>query len=162
MNKTFKIRQIKKGEETKIFKLVKPIFDKFVAPTFSSEGIQEFLKIIKTEAVKDRIKEGNRKILFAEEIKSGKIIGILEFKNFNHISIFFVKSKYQGLGIGNSLLSRCMSICKRNNKDLKKITVHSSPNAVEIYKKFGFKKIGKGEVRQHNGIKFVSMKLIIK
>ena len=79
----------------------------------------------------------------------------------NHISIFFVKSKYQGKGIGKNLLKRCISMCKRNNKDLKKITVHSSPNAVEIYKKLGFTKIGKGMVQEMNGIRFVGMKIVI-
>ena len=162
MNKTYKIRQIKTGEENQIYKLVKPIFDKFVAPAFSSEGIEEFLKVIRSEAVKDRLKQGNRKILFAEKINSGEIVGMIEFRNFNHISIFFVKSKLQGQGIGNSLLARCINICKKTNKGLKKITVHSSPNAVEIYKKFGFIKIGKGWVQQHNGISFVKMKLLIK
>ena len=162
MNKTYRIRQIRKGEEKQVYKLVKPIFDKFVAPAFSSEGIEEFLKVIHSKAVKDRLKEGNRKILFAENIKTGEILGIIEVKNFNHISIFFVKSKLQKQGIGNNLLTRCINICKRKNKDLKKITVHSSPNAVEIYKKFRFKKIGKGEVQQKNGIKFIKMKLIIE
>ena len=46
MNRRYRIRQIKKGEEEG-----------------KEEGKEEFLKIIRPEAIKDRLKKGNRKIL---------------------------------------------------------------------------------------------------
>ncbi|MBI5413890.1 GNAT family N-acetyltransferase [Candidatus Peregrinibacteria bacterium] len=162
MNTPYNIRRLKKGEEHEMQKLIKTVFSKFVAPGFSQEGIAEFLKVITPESIRDRLKKGNRIIFVTEEEKTKKIIGAIEIRDFNHISLFFIHSKFQKKGIGKTLLKKCIDICKKKNANLTKITVHASPNAVAAYEKFGFQKIGKGGIREKNNIRFMKMKFVLK
>jgi len=159
MNQTYTIRQLRKDEAHKLQKVIKPVFTQFVAPIFSAEGIQYFLHELRPTKVQERFTRSNRVALVAETISRAHIVGVLEIKNYAHISLFFVKSKLQGQGIGRALLQRCIALCKRKNPQLKKITVCASPNAVEIYRKLGFSIVGKGKVQQKQGLRFVKMKL---
>lgn len=55
-------------------------------------------------------------------------------KGRNHIALFFVDGKYQERGIGRQLFGAV-----RAKHPLAKMTVHSSPYAVPIYHKLGFR-----------------------
>jgi ribosomal protein S18 acetylase RimI-like enzyme len=156
-----KIRKLKKGEESQVKKIVKPTFDKQVAYSMTEEGIKEVYRIIQPEDIKERLKDyKNRFILVAEDTEKKKLVGVIEGRDFDHISVFFVDIKYQKQGIGRKLVEKMISICRKNNPDLKKITVNSSINAVSAYEKLGFVKVGKGIVKEKNGIRFVQMKLV--
>ena len=69
-----------------------------------------------------------------------KIAGIIEVRNYKHLSLLFVLREFQLKGISKELLRRSIEICLINKPNLQQITVNSSPNAVNIYEKLGFKK----------------------
>ena len=54
-------------------------------------------------------------------------------------------------------MKKAVSVCKKKRPDLSKVTVNASPNAVEIYKKLGFEKKDREQLK--NGIRFVPMAL---
>jgi len=84
-------------------------------------------------------------------------VAIIEVRNNNHVSLFFNKAKFQRKGIGKQLLRYAIGVCLKNNPEIQKITVNSSPNAANAYEKMGFK--AEGEEQCINGIKFVPMSL---
>ena len=71
-----------------------------------------------------------------------------------HITLFFVNGKYHRRGIGKEL----MQLAVRDNQT-GKLTVNSSPYAVEIYKKLGFSPTGPEEIS--DGIRFTHMEKMI-
>jgi predicted GNAT family N-acyltransferase len=152
MNTTLSIRLMQPGEETQVCELITQVFDELVAPDFSPEGVEEFLKYVQPDALRER-SEANHFALVATLGK--QIVGVIELRNHNHISLYFVDQAHLGMGIGKELWRRTLAICRRENPELPHISVNSSPYAVPIYEKLGFRQT-KAEQVVH-GIRFVPM-----
>jgi GNAT superfamily N-acetyltransferase len=144
------IRLMNPGEEQEICVLVARVFDRFIAGDFSSEGIKEFYRYVKAEAMKERRRSGNH-ILVAEE--GSRIVGVLELKRFSHISLLFVENR--GGGLGRALVERALRICSGGAPGIKEVSVHASRYALPIYRRLGFE--AEGSERTENGITYVPM-----
>lgn len=150
-------RPMKPGEEACVVDLILRVFTKFVAHQFSQEGIAEFKKFIRSDALSERMRAGNIMLL----AESGhKIIGFIEVRENNHIALLFVESLYQCRGVGKELIRRSIKICKSRKPELHRITVNSSPNAYNAYQKYGF--IATDDEKVKNGIRFIPMALILE
>jgi len=152
MNKHITYREIHKGEEEDVCQLIMDCFGEFVAPEYSKEGITEFSKYITLGFTTYRL-ANNHFILLALDI--GIIVGVIEARNNNHISLFFVRTEYQKLGIGKKLNELAIDKCKTLRPDITNIEVHSSPYAVPIYGKLGFVKVNTEQIV--NGLRFTPM-----
>jgi len=149
-------REIYQGEEENVCKLVINCFNEFVAPGYTEDGIAEFLRYVAPESVRDRLTK-NHFILLA--LDGNLIVGVIEVRNNNHISLFFVSKKYQNQGIGKKLHELAIEKCKILKPDISVIDVHSSPFAVPIYEKLGFVKVSDEQVV--NGMRFTPMMIKI-
>jgi GNAT superfamily N-acetyltransferase len=138
----------------KVYELTKKVFDRFVAHTFEQKGIEEFYEIINPESILRR-REENHFALIAEVDKD--IVGIIEIKANDHISLLFVDEKFQNKAIARSLIKQSIDLCLENKPDLTEISVNSSPNAIRIYEKLGFKQTGPEQLFE--GIRFIPMVL---
>lgn len=145
-------RDMKDGEEAKVHMLIKKCFDEYIAPDYSDEGVCEFEKYIEPENISRRKKTGHHQLV---AVNRGEIIGVIEIRQPNHISLFFVDDKFQGRKIGKRLNEIAIERCLKQSKEVKHITVNSSPYAVAIYNKLGFKT--KGNEQLKNGIRFIPM-----
>ena len=150
------IRRMKPGEEERVCQLVQQVFNDFVAPLYAQEGVEEFLRYADPDLMAKRA-QSNHLVLIAEENR--EFIGAIEMRNFNHISLMFVARDNQRQGIGRHLLQGVLTIAKRYEPDLFEVNVHSSPNAVDAYKRLGFQTAGPEKLE--NGIYFVPMKMHI-
>ncbi len=142
------------GEEAGVIDLVSKVFNEFVAPLYSKEGVSEFMKYLREDELAQRIRSGNFVLL----AKSGvDIIGVVEVRDNSHIALLFVKSSHQKRGIGRELLKIAVEKCKTLNPDILRISVNSSPNAVSAYRTMGFNALKPEQVV--NGIRFTPMEL---
>lgn len=147
-------REMRLGEESKICAFIAKIFNEFVAPEFSDQGIKTFL-VTNTEAdLRDRLRKGATLIL-AEE--NGILVGVIEVVDQTHISRFFVEGSYQKRGVGRGLLERAIRLCLHENPNPLTLTVNSSPNSVAAYESLGFKRTADEQVS--DGIRYVPMVL---
>jgi GNAT superfamily N-acetyltransferase len=150
------IRKMQGGEEYQVSSLVQEVFSEVIAPLCSERGNQEFLKFIEPESVHER--SGKDHVVYVAEDKMLKrIVGMLEIKNSQHITLFFVEKPYQHKGIGRLLLEKVK--VSGMEKSVHEITVDSSPNAVTAFQAFGFTMID--AEKEQNGIKYVPMKLVL-
>ena len=75
---------VKPGEEAGVIDLVSMVFNEFVAPLYSQEGVSEFMKYAYVDELAERIKAGN----FVLSAKSGNdIIGVVEVRENNHVAL---------------------------------------------------------------------------
>ncbi len=139
-----------------IYQLIKSVFDEYVAPAYREQGIQEFYKYIQIPAITERL-DKNHFILIAKA--ENEIAGVIEVRNFDHVSMLFVSTKHQKKGIANTLLGKALELCKKESPKLEVVSVNSSPNAVHIYERMGFEK--NEEEKETNGIRFTPMTLKI-
>jgi len=149
-------REIHSGEEYTVCKLVLESFNEFIAPGYSSEGIMEFSKFVQADFLSERLANGGYSFVALDK---NELIGFIEVKNLNHISLLFVKKEYQKMGIAKSLVKLSIDRSKELSKDLNIIEVNSSPYAVKIYEQMGFTPLDVEQVV--NGIRFIPMTLTL-
>jgi len=133
--------------------MINNVFDEFVGKDYSEEGNKVFKDYIKPQNILDRLNEKSSRFLTARH--GDEIIGILEIKNKDHISLFFVKKEFFGKGIGKKLFKYYLREIKNENFGIKTITVNSSIYAEKIYSKLGFVKTD--EIQERDGIRYIPM-----
>lgn len=150
-------RLMKRGEEADVSDLVLRVFDEFVAPQFSKEGLREFYNYADPHLLLLRSRWNHFvHLAVAEDV----IAGMIEVRDGGHVALFFVEGEFQERGVGGELLRRALEICTRRNPGLSKVTVNSSPNAVGIYERLEFRRAGPEQAEDH--IRFVPMVLEIE
>ena len=154
MEENIVYREIYPEEEKLVCEMVIECFNEFVAPEYSDEGVKEFVKYVDADCMKDRLKKGNF-VLVAVDCNS--IIGAIEMRSYNHISLLFVKKEYFNRGIAKALLTKVIAKCRQVNTELKSIDVNSSPYAEKIYERLCFVKKDTEQIK--NGIRFIPMVL---
>lgn len=145
---------IKTEELEETLALVKKVFDEFEGPCYSQEGRENFYKFASYENVKELL-ERNMQIIVVKD--QNKIIGMVAYRDNCHISMLFVDKNYHKQGIASKLVKMVNFNCRQNNKKLQKITVNSSPYAVEFYHKLGFEDTNTEQLVDE--IRFIPMKL---
>ena len=153
MKYTIEELNLKDLKET--LELVKKVFMEFEAPDYKKEGVDSFFKFVNYENILKNLNE-NMIILIAKYNK--KIIGMVAFFEFKHITLLFVDKIYQRKGVATRLINKAKEYCVENNKNLEYITVNASPYAKEFYHRLGFKDTGKED--EIDGIRFTPMKMI--
>lgn len=148
----YEIKTINQLFVNEVLELTKKVFDSQVAPQYSEEGVNEFYKYITPDSLKDRLGKCHVLIGCTEE---DNLIGILEIRNNDHIPLFFVDEKNQGMGIGRKMFEYFLRTLKDGHLKVKLITVNSSPNSVPFYEKLGFKR--SGNEKENCGIRFHPM-----
>lgn len=143
-----KITRMSPEDVNGAFGVIKTAFEQFVAPGYSREGILEFYKFANPLAISRRLKEN---LLLSAKISDGRIAGIIEVKNLNHISLLFVLPEYHRQGIARQLVNRAEAICGPHAA----LEVNASPYAVPVYERLGFR--AQSAEREQNGIRYVPM-----
>lgn len=137
--------------------LVWTVFQEFEAPDYSKQGIEEFKEFISYNSIIERYDKGE--LCFWGCMDSNNLIGVIATRGINHICLLFVNKEYHRRGIARSLFQTVKDRCKSEN-DVNKITVNSSPYAVEVYHHFGFSDTDKEQTV--NGIRFTPMSYLLK
>ena len=130
------------------------LFKEFIAPDFSQQGIDEFLSFASPEGLAERTQANNFAIL---ALFQNQIVGMIEIRDYDHMSLLFVDAEYQGSGIATELIERSLGRCLSRNPGLDSMSVNSGPNSVTFYEKVGF--LPTAPEQEQNGIRFVPMVL---
>ena len=146
----FKIEKANINDIEEISDLVKRIYLKYNSKIDTEEGIKNILIFVSAENMRLRFFiEGALMLVARDENK--KIIGVIELRNFEHISLFFVDDKYFKLGIGKKLFEEAKNIFGNE-----KYSVNASDYGLEFYKKLGFIQIT-DSIKIEKGVHFYPM-----
>ncbi len=141
------IQQLQTDDIPSVSQLIKRAFTESVAHTLTDDGINNFEAGVTPESIEERFLSGNTFVICKNK---NTIVGVGEIRNKNHLNLLFVESSMQRKGVGRKLLINLVGGVEKNE-----ITVNSSLNAVNAYKKLGFKECGtKDEI---SGIKYQPM-----
>ncbi|HPJ38982.1 MAG TPA: GNAT family N-acetyltransferase [Spirochaetota bacterium] len=151
------IRSFRPGDERFLSTLVSTVFMRYIAPDYSREGIDEFLKYVRENDILERVIEGNHYIYIA--LQGRTVVGVIEIREYRHISLFFVNGKYHRRGIGSLLMKNALELCRVMNPILLRLSVNSSPFAVPVYEKLGFHI--EADEMEKNGIRFTPMSYLL-
>ena len=140
---SIEIRPLVQADLPQALALVERVFMAFEAPEYSAEGIQTFLSFLQDA-------DALAALRFYGALDNGTPVGVLATRGGSHIALFFVDAAHQGRGIGRALFETAKSACS-----VGRMTVNSSPYAVEIYRSLGFSPLSDEQVR--DGIRFTPM-----
>ena len=134
--------------------LVNRVFNEFVAPDFTAEGIVSFGKWAQPAALAERVRSGH--VCFVA-VENGSLVGLIELMPPNKIAMLFVDPRVQGEGVGKRLLEESLDHFRSLDHDLESVQVHASPYAVSFYRHLGFEETGPEQ--EEDGIRFTPMSL---
>jgi predicted GNAT family N-acyltransferase len=146
------LREFHAGDEYALAKMIKEVFDEFVAPDYSAEGNEFFYSFVLAEKIAERAANGN---IICCAVCCDEIVGMIEVRDNFHICLLFVKKENMRNGIAGKLFEKVIEQIRLSNDCIKFIEVNASPYSLEIYKKLGFSVTG--DIRETNGIKYIPM-----
>lgn len=152
MSREIKYRFMQPDEADAVVALVNRSFDKYVAPDYTEQGRTEFKKYNTIEALRERLKQ-NHCVLLA--VAQDNLLGMIELAEYKHISMLFIDDDSFRQGIGRELVNRAFDIARLQDAFTLRITVYSTPFAVQAYEKYGFVK--DSEEQEENGMRFIPM-----
>jgi GNAT superfamily N-acetyltransferase len=147
-----KIKKLQKCDLKNALELVWSVFQKFEAPDSPEHGVAHFKDYISYSSIVERFDKGE--LSFWGCFISGELTGIIATRGISHISLLFVKEEFHKQGIARQLF-QTLAETYRRDKGIKKITVNSSPYAVEVYHHLGFTDTSTEQIR--DGIRFTPM-----
>jgi predicted N-acetyltransferase YhbS len=158
------IRSFQPGDAEPVSRLVRRVFDEHVSPTFEPEGIAEMHAHVSARAIAERAETHLTlvaikapvavKALVAVEASEGaNVVGVIEVRDQDHVSMLFVKTSQMGQGIATALMARAETEAQAAGKPA--MRVHSSLNAESFYRIVGFAPTGEAQVV--HGFAFVPM-----
>ena len=151
------VRRLLPGEEGDVSALVATTFRHDMAPLYTKEGVDEFLRYASSHGIRERQHRDHVVLVGTHE---GSLVGMIELRGYGHVSLLFVDPRRQREGIGRALLAEALQQCRAQPTPPVEITVNSSPNAVEAYRRLGFRPTGDLQVK--NGIEFLPMSLALE
>ncbi len=134
--------------------LASEVFDEFIAPFYSPEGREEFHRYAATQALRERNRADHVTLIARKE---GQVIGMLHLRQGRHVAMLFVHRAHQRGGVGRKLVNVAAELSLSRGCSACQLTVNSSPNAVEAYRRLGFLLLGPEQVA--HGIRFFPMQL---
>lgn len=152
MSTVVQYRRLRDFEVEDASALAVRVFDEFVAAQLSDEGQHEFHRYASPSAIRERHRAG---CLTLAAARDGRLIGMLHLRDGEHIAMLFVEGERQRQGIGRSLIGAATEYVGARQPPVRVLTVASTPNAIEAYRKLGFVPVGREQVLK--GIRFISM-----
>ena len=142
-------RAMHAGEAPAVARLVRRVYDAFVAPHESPEGRATFARYAEADAMAARA--ADHRVWLAE--RDGALIGALELRGGAHVALLFVDGAHQGRGVARGLLA---AACGADEGAWPALTVNGTPGAIAAYERLGFR--AAGETREQDGLRFVPMR----
>jgi ribosomal protein S18 acetylase RimI-like enzyme len=145
-------RFAEKSEAEAISRFVSELTVTHIGSTLQVEGLEHLLRSMDVDSTLTRMTDGFPHWVALE---GDAIVGIAVVKPPSHIYHLFVRSDRQRSGIGRRLINEALGfISDRSGKAT--VTVNSSLNAVDAYRRFGFQSVG-DEVVDGAGVRFQPM-----
>lgn len=156
------IRKIKEDEWDDAMSIAWRTFLRYEAADYEQEGIDHFLEFISDERLRKMWLMGEYVVygafLETDETADPTMVGMVSYRNGNHLSLLFVLSQYHKQGVGRRLIEVvCQDIKSSGRKEF--LTVHGAPYAIDFYHKLGFVDLEKQQYRQ--GIYYTPMRKML-
>lgn len=150
----YEIRRLTAKEVPAAMELAWDTFLRFEAPDYGPEGVETFRRtLIENEEFLAKCRSGENRLWGA--LDGDTLIGLYGMRGASHICLVFTHHAYHRKGIATALFHRVMADIRKENPDLKKITLNSSPYGLPFYLYMGL--YPTDVERTIDGIRFTAM-----
>lgn len=150
------VKRLDEREVLDALHLAGEVFTDEVAPSYPPQGIEEFQNFIRYENMLPRVQ--SREMAFFAVMEGLEMCGMAAIRRDGHISLLFVRKKWQRQGAARRLFHAMQQYCVIERR-LVRMSVNAAPNAVEAYRHLGFMQMA--EMQEQDGISSVPMEYLI-
>jgi GNAT superfamily N-acetyltransferase len=145
------IRRANEDDADAISALIQSVTHYF---TLSPDGVgaEAFLESVRPRAVASHIKAAN--FIYFAGFVDGRLAGVVAIRDLSHLYHLFVAAEFQRRGIARTLWNHAKQAALLAGSG-RIFTVNSTPYAVPVYERFGFRATGPRV--EANGIAFIPM-----
>lgn len=143
------IREMRESYVKPVSELILRVFRNSFAKDYTEHGRARFESEMSVDSINKRLYSGNSR--FWVSLKKGVITGVIETKKGSHLAILMVDMEHQKSGTGRALFLTA----KQAMSEI--ITLHSSLNAVDFYRRLEF--VVSGVKSEIDGQVYIPMKL---
>lgn len=155
----YPIRRLRPDELNTALELAWDTYLRFEAPDYGPEGVETFRRdIVENEVFHAACRSGENRMWGAFD--GEKLIGLFAMRGKSHIVLVFTHHAYHRHGVADAIFKVLLEDVKRENPELKKLTLNSSPYGKPFYLHEGF--IEADVEKTINGIRFTAMEYNIK
>ncbi len=149
-----RIRTPRTDDATALTGLIHSLAGYFLADPERPQDAEAFFKTVSVEAHAARFLDDRYLYLLA--VSGEQVVGMVALYENSHLYQLFVRADVQGRGLGRRLWETVRDwALEHGNPGV--FTVNSSPYAVPVYRRFGFRETGVQEHR--DGVAWVPMRL---
>ena len=150
----YEIRRLTAEEVPVAMELAWDTFLRFEAPDYGTEGVEAFRRtLIENEDFWAKCRSGENRLWGA--LDGDTLIGLYGMRGASHICLVFTHHAYHRKGIATALFHRAMADIRKENPELNKITLNSSPYGLPFYLYMGL--YPTDVERTIDGIRFTAM-----
>tara|TARA_B100000614_G_C14404359_1_gene435092 strand:+ start:264 stop:788 length:525 start_codon:yes stop_codon:yes gene_type:complete len=135
--------------------MVNAVFDEFVGGGYSAEGVRTFKEYVESDSIARRLQDGN---LIYVAVAGSRIVGVIEIRSLDHVSLLFVVKEFHRRQIARRLLDYAIAECRKRSSTFSALTVNASPYSETIYARLGFR--ATGNLQETNGIQYIPMERV--
>ncbi|WP_176014666.1 GNAT family N-acetyltransferase [Victivallis sp. Marseille-Q1083] len=146
--------RLDESQLTAAVNLVWNVFLEFEAPEYTPEGVANFAKFLDRESLVAKLRAGQLYLLGC--FQQRQLLGVIAVRVPAHLCLLFVDKRCHRQGIASRLFQAVLQNC-REDGEISRITVNSSPYAVEFYHRLGF--VDQAGEQTRDGIRFTPMLL---
>ena len=129
------IRLVTTNDVEAVCDLIAEVFNHSVASLYSDDGVSAFFSYADAGMMQARLQAGHFALVAEQD---GVMVGMIEMRNNDHVSMFFVSQRCQRQGVGKELLRQALALAHEADPSVSQVTVNSSPNSVSAYERLGF------------------------
>jgi len=136
---------------------ISQVFMESVAPKYRKEGVNAFLKYVTPRQIKKRMKTEDDFFMIAKD--GERIIGMIEMREWNHITLLFVDKEMRQAGVGKALIKAAIEYIQEKGREVNELNVNAVPGAESAYEAMGFSALG--DKTEKIGIIYTPMKKVL-
>lgn len=130
------IRRLTAEEVPAAMELALDTFLRFEAPDYGPEGVEAFRRtVIENEEFLSKCRSGENRLWGAFDGET--LAGLYGMRGKSHICLVFTHHAYHRKGIATALFHRVITDVRKENPDVKRITLNSSPYGLAFYLRTG-------------------------
>lgn len=130
------IRRLSAEEVPAAMELALDTFLRFEAPDYGPEGVEAFRRtVIENEEFLSKCRSGENRLWGAFDGET--LAGFYGMRGKSHICLVFTHYAYHRKGIATALFHRVITDVRKENPDVKTITLNSSPYGLPFYLRTG-------------------------
>ena len=155
----FTIRRLTAAQIPMAMDLAWDTFLRFEAPDYGPEGVETFRRtLIENEEFLDKCRSGENRLWGAFD--GDTLAGLYGMRGASHICLVFTHHAYHRMGIATALFRHVIGDIRKENPELTKITLNSSPYGLPFYLHTGL--YPTDVERTIDGIRFTAMAYDLK